>query len=59
MNKTPPQPNDDQSERQLEEILSRVKYIGPEPMPSIDNLAGDVADNIHDIRRDRDNEKRQ
>ena len=38
--------------RQLDEILSRVKYTGPEPMPSADELAGDVADIIHNMRRE-------
>jgi AbrB family looped-hinge helix DNA binding protein len=38
--------------RQLEEILSRVRYTGPEPMPSADELAGEMADIIHDMRRD-------
>ena len=57
MNETPLQPTDEQSDRQLEQILSRVKYTGPEPMPSIDELTGDVADSIHDMRRDRDDER--
>jgi antitoxin PrlF len=41
-----------EAERQLEEILSRVKYTGPEPMPSVDELAGEMADIIRDMRRD-------
>src|SRR5215213_11250847 len=36
------------ADRRLDEILSRVKYTGPEPMPSIDELTGDIADIIHD-----------
>jgi AbrB family looped-hinge helix DNA binding protein len=40
------------TEQKLEEILRRVKYTGPEPMPSADELAGDVADIIHDMRRE-------
>ncbi len=42
------------ADRRLEEILSRVKYTGPEPVPSVDELAGDVADIIHDMRREHD-----
>src|SRR5215213_5185180 len=41
-----------EAERKLEDILSRVKYTGPEPVPSIDDLAGDIADIIHDMRRE-------
>jgi AbrB family looped-hinge helix DNA binding protein len=40
------------AERQLEEILSRVKYTGPQPMPSADELAAEMADIIHDMRRE-------
>ena len=42
----------DDADRRLEEILSRVKYTGPEPMPSIDKFTGDIADIIHDMRRE-------
>jgi AbrB family looped-hinge helix DNA binding protein len=42
----------EEAERQLEDILSRVKYTGPEPVPSVDELAGDIADIIHDMRRE-------
>ena len=39
----------DEADRKLREILSRVKYIGPEPPPSADELAGEIADIIrHD-----------
>ncbi len=38
----------------LEEILSQVKYTGQKPIPSMDELAGDVADIIHDMRREHD-----
>ena len=59
MNEIPMQLSDDQSDRRLEEILSQVKYTGPEPMPSIDKLVADVADIIHNMRRERDDQKRQ
>ena len=42
------------ADRHLEEILGRVRYTGPEPMPSMDELTGDVADIIHDMRREHD-----
>src|SRR5215217_9693480 len=44
--------NRNEADRRLEEILSRVTYTGPEPMPSIDDLAGDISDIIHDMRRE-------
>ena len=44
--------NREEAERQLDEILSRVKYTGPEPMPSVDELTGEIADIIHDMRRE-------
>src|SRR3712207_3545933 len=40
------------ADQKLEQSLSQVKYTGPEPMPSVDELAGDVAEIIHDMRRD-------
>jgi len=40
------------ADRRLEKILSRVKYTGQEPMPSIDELAGNIADIIHDMRQE-------
>jgi AbrB family looped-hinge helix DNA binding protein len=43
-----------EADRKLEEILSRVRYIGPEPMPSADELAGEVADIIRKSRRDNE-----
>ena len=46
--------NREETERQLEEILSRVTYKGPEPMPSADDLAAEMAEIIHDMRRDND-----
>ncbi len=42
----------EEADRQLSEILSRVKYTGPEPVPSVDELSGDIADIIHDMRRE-------
>ncbi len=42
------------ADRRLEDILSRVKYIGQEPMPSIDELTGELADVIRDMRREHD-----
>ena len=33
----------DEADRKLEEILSRVKYIGPMPPPSADELASQIA----------------
>ena len=59
MNTIPQQPRDDKGDRRLEEILSRVKYTGPEPMPSIADLTADVSYSIHDIRRNRDNKRGQ
>ncbi len=44
--------NREEAERQLSEILSRVKYTGPELVPSVDELSGDIADIIHDMRRE-------
>jgi AbrB family looped-hinge helix DNA binding protein len=44
--------NREEAERQLSEILSLVKYTGPEPVPSVDELSGDIADIIHDMRRE-------
>jgi hypothetical protein len=42
------------ADQRLEEIISRVRYTGQEPMPSMDELTGDVADIIHDMRREHD-----
>ncbi len=42
------------ADRRLEEILSRFKYTGPKSLPSVDEFAGDVADIIHDMRREHD-----
>ena len=44
--------NREETERQLEEILSHVKYTGPEPMPPVDDLTGEIADIIHNMRRE-------
>ena len=41
-----------EADRRLVEILSRVKYTGPEPVPSVDELTGEIADIIHDMRRE-------
>src|SRR5215218_9243012 len=38
----------EEADRKLGEILSRVTYTGPEPMPLADELAGEMADVIHD-----------
>src|SRR5215213_2731807 len=43
-----------ETDRKLEEILSRVRYIGPEPVPSEDELAGEIADIIRKSRRDNE-----
>ena len=43
-----------ETDRKLEEILSRVRYIGPEPLPSEDELAGGIADIIRNSRRDNE-----
>ena len=45
------------ADRRLEEILSRIKYTGPEPMPPMDELAGDIADIIHDMRHEHDEDR--
>ena len=42
----------EEADRKLEEIMSRVKYTGPEPMPTEDNLAAEIADIIHQSRQD-------
>src|ERR671926_1644462 len=36
----------DEADRKLEEILGRVKYVGPTPPPSADELASEIADII-------------
>ena len=41
-----------EADRRLVEILSRVKYTGPEPVPSVGELTGEIADIIHDMRRE-------
>ena len=41
-----------EADRQLSDLLSRVKYTGAEPMPSEDKLVEEVAGIIHDMRRD-------
>jgi AbrB family looped-hinge helix DNA binding protein len=41
-----------QADRRLEEILSRVKYVGPTPEPSEDELLDQVTEIIHEIRRE-------
>jgi AbrB family looped-hinge helix DNA binding protein len=42
----------EEADRQLSDILSRVKYTGLEPVPSVDELTGEIADIIHDMRRE-------
>jgi AbrB family looped-hinge helix DNA binding protein len=44
--------NREETEQHLDEILSRVSYTGLEPMPPADDLAAEVADIIHDMRRE-------
>jgi hypothetical protein len=51
MKKQPERPTLEEADRQLAEILSRVRYTGPEPMPSADELASEMADLIHEMRR--------
>jgi AbrB family looped-hinge helix DNA binding protein len=41
-----------ETDRLLDDILSQVKYTGPEPVPSEDEIAGEVADIIREMRRD-------
>src|SRR3954447_6026046 len=41
-----------QADRELEAILSRVKYVGPEPAPSEDEVADLVNQEIQAIRAD-------
>jgi AbrB family looped-hinge helix DNA binding protein len=43
-----------QADRRLEEILSRVKYIGSVPTPSEDELVAEVAEIIQQSRREND-----
>jgi AbrB family looped-hinge helix DNA binding protein len=38
------------ADRQLDQILSRVKYIGPEPEPSEDEVMDMVVDEIRAVR---------
>ena len=40
----------DKTDQKLEEILSRVKYTGPQPAPSEDEVLSDVVDIIHRMR---------
>jgi hypothetical protein len=39
------------ADRQLDTILSRVRYIGPEPWPSEDELMDLVVEEIDSLRR--------
>jgi AbrB family looped-hinge helix DNA binding protein len=41
-----------EADRQLGDILSRVRYTGAKPQPSEDKLVEEIADIIHDMRRD-------
>ncbi len=41
-----------EADRQLDQILSRVKWIGPAPQPSDDELMELVVDEIHALRED-------
>ena len=43
----------EEADRKLADILSRVTYRGPQPVPSVDELTGDIADIIHDMRREQ------
>ncbi len=56
MKKNIQQTSYDDADRRLDEILSRVKYTGPEPAPDIDELASDIANIIHDMRREKQRE---
>lgn len=39
-----------EADRELDAILSRVKYIGPEPPPSEDEMMDMVADEVREVR---------
>ena len=42
-----------QADRQLGDILGRVRYVGPEPPPSEDEIMDRVADEIRATRAER------
>ena len=42
----------DQADRELDAILARVKWAGPEPRPSEDELMEAIVEDIHATRRD-------
>jgi AbrB family looped-hinge helix DNA binding protein len=46
----------EEADRQLQEILSRVKYIGPEPEPSEDELMDMIVEEIHEMRREQNDQ---
>jgi AbrB family looped-hinge helix DNA binding protein len=39
-----------EADRQLDAILSRVKYVGPEPPPSEDEVMDMVVDEVREVR---------
>jgi AbrB family looped-hinge helix DNA binding protein len=39
-----------EADRQLDAILGRVKYVGPEPPPSEDEVMDMVADEVREVR---------
>ncbi|HET6468468.1 MAG TPA: AbrB/MazE/SpoVT family DNA-binding domain-containing protein [Geminicoccaceae bacterium] len=42
------------ADRRLEEILDRVRYVGPEPAPTEDEVMEMVVEEIHALRRGND-----
>jgi AbrB family looped-hinge helix DNA binding protein len=44
--------NRGKADQRLDEILSRVKYTGPQPAPSEEEILSDVVDIIHQMRRE-------
>jgi len=46
--------NAGQADRQLDAILSRVSYIGPQPEPSEDEVMDMVVEAIHAVRVAKD-----
>ena len=42
----------EEADRKLGDILSRVKYTGPQPVPPVDELAGEIAEIIRPTRRE-------
>ena len=42
----------DKTDQNLDEVLSRVKYVGPQPAPSEEEILSNVVDIIHQMRRE-------